>query len=137
MFMRLRLELMITLLLVALIAGFGQAPSDNEPHTTAQRISQVSKTLAVPAKNGSVQKLTVTMEDWSIPEDNTEFDLPAGVSAIMTVLNGRVSVVVDGVSKEYSTGNYWSAPAGTHMTISIQAPARGATVRTIIAVPAK
>lgn len=121
--------------LLGLSQVFGQ-DANGQPHTTAKQISHVSKTLLVPAQNGSVQKLAVAIDDWSIAEDNTEFDLPAGVSAIMSVVNGRVSIVVGGVSKEYSTSNYWTAEAGTHMSISVQVPARSAVLRTIMAAPA-
>ncbi len=127
---------------VVLIALFGLSQSlgqvsDNEPRTTAKQISRTSKPLFVPKPNGTVQKLLVEIADWSFSENETEFDLPTGVSAIMTVVNGRVSVVAAGVPKEYVSGNYWNAATGEHMAISIQAPARSAIVRTIIAVPAK
>jgi hypothetical protein len=133
------MRLCLELVLVALL-GLTQSPaqvSDNEPQTAAKQISRTSKQLLVPKANGTVQKLLVEIADWSFSEDKTEFDLPARVSTIMTVVNGRVSVVVAGVSTEYATGNYWTAAAGTHMSIAIQAPARGAIVRTIITVPTK
>jgi hypothetical protein len=91
----------------------------------------------VPRPNGAFQKLSIEIADWSFSKDETEFDLPAGVSAIMTVVNGRVSVVAAGVSADYVTGDYWTAAAGAHMAISIQAPARGAILRTITGVSTK
>jgi hypothetical protein len=125
---------------LVMVALLGLSPSlaqvsNNKPRTTAKQISQTSKQLSVPRPNGSVQKLFVEIADWSISQDGTEFDLPAGVSAIMTVVNGRVSIVAAGLPKDYVTGNYWTTPAGAHMAISIQAPARSAIVRTIIATP--
>jgi hypothetical protein len=113
----------------------GGQVSGNKARTTAKQISSVSKKLGVPTQNGAIQKLLVEIADWSFSGDETEFDLPAGVSAIMTVVNGRVSITSGGVPKEYSTGDYWTAPAGAHMAIAIEVPARSAIVRTIIAVP--
>jgi hypothetical protein len=127
-------SVLVLVALIGLTPAFGQGLG-NKPRTTAKQISSVSRTLSVPAKNGAVQKLLVEIADWSFSADETEFDLPAGVSAIMTVINGRVSTAAGGVSKDYMTGNYWTAAAGTHMTVAILAPARGAIVRTIIAVP--
>jgi hypothetical protein len=130
------IRVVVLVALLGLSQSLGQV-SDNQPRTAAKQISRTSKQLLVPKANGTVQKLLVEIADWSFSKDETEFDLPAGVSTIMTVLNGRVSVVIAGVSKEYVTGNYWSAAAGAHMSIAIQAPARGAILRTIITVPTK
>jgi hypothetical protein len=122
--------------LLGLSQSLGQV-SDNQPRTAAKQIARTSKQLLAPKANGTVQKLLVEIADWSFSKDETEFDLPAGVSTIMTVVNGRVSVVIAGVSTERVTGNYWTAAAGAHMSIAIQAPARGAILRTIITVPTK
>jgi hypothetical protein len=125
------------LLLVALLLGLTQAlgqVSANKPRTTAKQISSVSRTLSVPTRNGAAQRLLVEITDWSFSGNETEFDLPAGVSGIMTVINGRVAIAAEGVPKQYSTGDYWTAAPGAHMAVAIQAPARSAIVRTIIAV---
>jgi hypothetical protein len=129
-----RTGILIFIALLVLTQAPGQVPN-SQPRTTAKQISHVSKTLSVPTQSGAVQKLLVAIDDWSFSEGETEFDLPAGVSAILTVVNGKVSTAIGGVTKEYSTGNYWNAPAGTHMSFSIQTTARGAVVRTIIATP--
>ena len=134
--MRLCLEFVVLVALVGLSQALGQV-SDNQPRTAAKQISRTSKQLLAPKANGTVQKLLVEIADWSFSEDETRFDLPAGVSAIMTVVNGRVSVVFAGVPAQYVTGNYWTAAAGAHMSLAIQAPARGSIVRTIIGVPTK
>ncbi len=134
--LRVARDLLVLLALLGMTQAVGQV-SGNEPRTAAKQISQTTKQLLVPKPNGAVQKLLVEIADWSFVENKTEFDLPPGVLAIMTVVNGRVSIVSGGASNEYTTGNYWTAPAGTHMAISIQAPARSAIVRTIIAVSTK
>jgi hypothetical protein len=114
--------------------AFGQA-ADNEPRTAAAQVSHVSKVLLVPTRGGGVQKLLVDIGDWAFRKGDTDFAMPSSIGAIMTVGNGRVSVLIAGVATTYSTGDYWTVPAGTHMTISIKAPAQGAIVRAIIAIP--
>jgi hypothetical protein len=83
--------------------------------------------------SGAVQELLVEVDDWSFREGETELDVPTGSAAVMTV-SGSVSAPVAGAAKTYESGDYWSVPAGTHMTISI--PHRhGAILRTIVASP--
>ena len=40
-------------------------------------------------------------------------------------------VTVGGASKTYNTGDYWSIPSGTKITVLVQPPLRGATLQTI------
>lgn len=128
------LAAMCTVLLSS-VPALGQAPTA-EPRSTAARTSRVSATLPVQTSGGAVLKLLVSVDDWSIGTGSTEMDMPDTGTVIMTVGAGSVSAVVGGVAKTYRTGDYWTVPAGAHVTLSIKAPARGASVRTIVAVPA-
>lgn len=109
--------------------------ADIQPQTTAERIAHFSETLSVPTRSGIARRLAVEIDDWDFPPGDTEFNAPADSSVIMQVRQGSLSAHIDGVSKAYRTGDYWTIPAGAHVIISLPSAHDSAQARTIIAVP--
>lgn len=106
-----------------------------QPQTTAERVAHFNETLSVPTRSGTTKKLAVEIDDWDFPLGDTEFDAPTDSSVIMQVRQGSLSTRIDGVSKAYRTGDYWTIPAGAHVIISLPSAHDSAQARTIIAVP--
>jgi hypothetical protein len=106
-----------------------------QPQTTAERLAHFSETLSAPTRGGRSKKLAVEIDDWDFPLGDTEFDAPTDGPVIMQVRQGSLSARIDGVSKAYRTGDYWTIPAGAHVIISLPSAHDSAQARTIIAVP--
>lgn len=130
-------------ILVAIGFGVGFATNgaagqtaNAEPRTTALRIAQATQTLSLPAPNVGSQRLTVEIADWRFAPGKTEMDMPSGGATVIAVTNGSVSASIGGDTRTYDTGEYWSVPAGTKMTVTIKPPTRGAILRTITGSPA-
>jgi len=110
--------------------ALGQEAS-SEPKTTAARIGQVTETLMLPKTGGGSEKVLVELDDWLFNPGDTEMGMPSGGATIVAVSNGAVSVAMDGSTKAFDTGDYWSVPSGSKLTITVHPPARAAILRTI------
>ena len=108
----------------------------SEPKTSAPRIGQVTETLTLSKTGGGSEKVLVELDDWRFDPGNTEMSMPSGGATIIAVSNGSVSVTMEGTTKTFDTGDYWSVPSGSKLTVTVNPPARGAILRTITGAPA-
>jgi hypothetical protein len=115
--------------------AFGQEAS-SEPKTSAARIGQVTETLILPKTGGGSEKVLVELNDWLFDPGDTDISMPSGGATIVAVSNGAVSVTMDGATKAFDTGDYWSVPSGSKLTVTVHPPARAAILRTITGAPA-
>ena len=132
-------KLVLSLALISMVLpGSGRIlgqSTEIQPQTTAERLAHFSETLSVPTHGGKSKKLAVEIDDWDFPLGDTEFNAPTDSPVIMQVRQGSLSARIDGVSKAYRTGDYWTIPAGAHVTISLPSAHDSAQARTIIALP--
>jgi hypothetical protein len=104
--------------------------------TNTQRTPLATQTLSIPSKTGVETKLNVEVADWNIGPSDTVISAPQNGFTVVSVTGGKIRVIASGVTKEYGTGSYWTIAPGASVTISLPPKAHGASVRTIIALPA-
>jgi hypothetical protein len=110
--------------------------NDRGPQFIAGRSFHYANTIDVPT-GATSQRLLVEIDDWTFPQGNTQVEIPAMGVTLMTIRSASGTVVLQTgqAREEHSTGDYWTVPAGAHLTVSTGTAYGGAVIRTIFIGP--
>jgi uncharacterized cupin superfamily protein len=108
------------------------APVSRHQPTPVQQFSQSGD---VPKATGQWERLQIEIDDWHVEPGDTDILVPGSGSSIVAVVNCVVTATAGGTTKILNTGDYWSVPSQSKLTVTVKPPVRSAVLRTITGAP--
>jgi hypothetical protein len=90
------------------------------PGTMAQALSPTpvyEGDTAIPAKNGAMEAVRVSVQAWEISGQEQEISLQGFYVAHL--LSGQILATIDGQMKQHLPGDYWTVKAGVAMRVKV------------------
>lgn len=107
--------------LFLLLAAFGLALAQ-EPNQAGPLppIVRFQGKLNLDGRNGKANQLSVSVKDWSLPSGRTIERFPETGFVLVQLLAGQVTTSIAGQRQDRHTGDIWTIPAGTSMSITVK-----------------
>jgi uncharacterized cupin superfamily protein len=115
--MRILRSNVFALILPALALASPQETQQTNPLGPTPRFSG---SVSFKGKDGSPKEVPVQIRNWSVLGGRAIDRFPEQGFLIVHLLAGQVSTVIDGKEQSWKTGDSWTVPAGSYMSLTVK-----------------